>query len=90
MLLLAAGCTTTPRDTKTPDAPDPSPADEVYARGVAEYADANYRIAEERFREAYTLYAGMGDREKAQAARNAMFRANRTYIEYSLNETEAA
>ncbi|NLM29528.1 MAG: transglutaminase domain-containing protein [Methanomicrobiales archaeon] len=87
--LIIAGCATTPQDTKAPDAPDPSPADEAYARGMAEYAGANYRVAEECFREAHALYTGMGDRERARVARNAMFQANRTYIEYSLNETEA-
>ena len=55
--LIIAGCATTPQDTKAPDAPDPSPADEAYARGMAEYAGANYRVAEECFREAHaSLY----------------------------------
>ncbi|MCE5337174.1 MAG: transglutaminase-like domain-containing protein [Methanomicrobiaceae archaeon] len=89
LLLLAAGCTTTPQDTKTLDASGPSPADEAYARGVAGYADANYRIAEERFAEAYTLYTGAGDADKALTARNAIFRANRTYMEYPFDRAAA-
>ena len=89
LLLLAAGCTATPQDTKTLDASGPSPADEAYTRGVVEYADANYRIAEERFGEAYALYTDAGDLDKARTARDAMFRANRTYIEYPLNRSAA-
>ncbi|MCK8517418.1 transglutaminase-like domain-containing protein [Methanoculleus sp. 7T] len=89
LLLLAAGCTTTPQDTKTLDASGPSPADEAYARGVAGYADANYRVAEERFGEAYALYTSAGDLDKARTARDAMFRANRTYIEYPFNRSAA-
>ncbi len=89
LLLLAAGCTTTPQDTKTLDASGPSPADEAYARGVAGYADANYRIAEERFAEAYTLYTGAGDLDKALTARNAIFRANRTVMEYPFDRAAA-
>ncbi|MBP7410532.1 MAG: transglutaminase domain-containing protein [Methanoculleus sp.] len=89
LLLLAAGCTTTPQDTKTLDASGPSPADEAYARGVAEYANANYRVAEERFAEAYTLYTGAGDTDKALTARNAIFRANRTVMEYPFDRAAA-
>lgn len=89
LLLLAAGCTTTPQDTKTLDASGPSPADKAYARGVAGYADANYRVAEERFGEAYALYTSAGDLDKARTARDAMFRANRTYIEYPFNRSAA-
>ncbi|CCJ36515.1 transglutaminase domain-containing protein [Methanoculleus bourgensis MS2] len=89
LLLLAAGCTATPQDTKTLDASGPSPADEAYARGLAEYGAANYRIAEERFAEAYALYTGVGDAAKALTARNAIFRANRTYMEYPFDRAAA-
>lgn len=89
VLLLAAGCTVTPQDTKIPGAPDPSPADEAYARGVAAYGAANYRIAEERFAEAYALSTGAGDTGKALTARNAMFRANRTIMEYPFDRVAA-
>jgi transglutaminase-like putative cysteine protease len=89
LLLLAAGCTTTPQDTKTLDASGASPADEAYTRGVAEYADANYRVAEERFAEAYALYTGAGNPDRARTARDAMFRANRTYMEYPFDHAAA-
>ena len=89
LLLLAAGCTTTTEDKGTLNASGPSPADEAYARGAAEYANANYRTAEERFLEAYALYTGAGNPDKALAARNAAFRTNRTYIEYPLNRSAA-
>ncbi|PKL62224.1 MAG: transglutaminase [Methanomicrobiales archaeon HGW-Methanomicrobiales-2] len=86
LLILAAGCTATTEENKT-DLSASSPADEAYAKGLAEYADANYRVAEERFGEAYALYAD--DPDKARTARDAMFRANRTVMEYAL-DTEAA
>ncbi len=89
LLLFAAGCIATPQDTKTLDASGPSPADEAYARGLAEYGAANYRIAEERFAEAYALYTGVGDAAKALTARNAIFRANRTYMEYPFDRAAA-
>ncbi len=88
LILLAAGCITTTEENIT-GAASASPADEAYARGVAGYADANYRVAEERFGEAYALYTGAGDLDKARTARDAMFRANRTYIEYPLNRSAA-
>jgi transglutaminase-like putative cysteine protease len=56
---------------------------------VTAYTDARYRIAEERFAEAYALYAGAGDPDKARMARNAMFRTNRTYIEYPFDAAAA-
>lgn len=86
ILVFAVGCTAA---TQEKAAPAPSPADEAYARGLAEYANANYRVAEERFAEAYALYADAGDPDKAGAARNAMFRANRTYMEYPLDAAAA-
>ncbi|WP_292517811.1 transglutaminase-like domain-containing protein [Methanoculleus sp.] len=86
LVIFAAGCTAA---TGEPKAPAASPADEAYARGLAEYGAANYHVAEEHFAEAYALYAGAGDAEKALTARNAMFRANRTYIEYPLNRSAA-
>lgn len=89
LLSFAAGCTGITEEKKAPDASGASPADEAYARGLAEYADANYRIAEKRFAEACALYAGAGDSDNAQAARNAMFRANRTYIEYQFDAAGA-
>ncbi len=89
LLLLAAGCTTTPAEQAVANASVPSLADEAYARGLAEYANANYRTAEERFAEAYALYKDAGDPGKARAARDAMFRANRTYIEYPLDAAAA-
>ena len=89
LLLLAAGCTATPQDTKTLDASGLSPADEAYARGVAAYGAANYRVAEEHFAGAYALYTGAGDTDKALTARNAMFRASRTIMEYPFNRSAA-
>ncbi|MCM2466629.1 transglutaminase-like domain-containing protein [Methanoculleus oceani] len=83
LLVFAAGCTAATEEKI------PSPADEAYARGLAEYANANYRIAEERFAEAFALYTDVGDPDKAKAARNAMFRANRTYMEYPLDAAAA-
>ena len=83
--IAATGCIATTEEKNDPGAP----ADEAYARGLAEYGAANYRIAEERFGEAYALYTGAGDLDKARTARDAMFRANRTYIEYPLNRSAA-
>ena len=54
LLLFVAGCTATTEEN-LPGASSASPADEAYARGVAEYASANYRIAEECFARAYAL-----------------------------------
>lgn len=89
LILFAAGCTATTEEKKTLDVSAASPADEAYARGLAEYADANYRTAEERFAEACTLYTGAGNLDKARAARDAMFRANRTYLEYPFDRAAA-
>ncbi|WP_214041303.1 transglutaminase domain-containing protein [Methanoculleus sp.] len=86
LLVFAAGCTAA---TEEKTAPAPSPADEAYAGGLAEYANANYRVAEERFAGAYALYADAGDPDKARAARDAMFRANRTYMEYPFDAAAA-
>mgnify|MGYP000869691567 FL=1 len=88
LILLAAGCITTTEENIT-GAASASPADEAYARGVAEYADANYRTAEEYFAEAYALSTGAGDTDKALTARNAMFRASRTIMEYPFNRSAA-
>ena len=85
LLIAAAGCTATTDEINDPVAP----ADEAYARGLAEYEAANYRVAEERFAEAYALYTDAGDADKALAARNAIFRANRTYIEYPFDRSAA-
>ncbi|NLM28964.1 MAG: transglutaminase domain-containing protein [Methanomicrobiales archaeon] len=88
LLLFVAGCTATTEEN-LPGASSASPADEAYARGVAEYASANYRIAEECFARAYALSTDAGDTDKALMARNAMFRANRTYIEYPFKRSAA-
>ena len=88
LLLSAAGCTATTEEN-VPGAASVSPADEAYARGVAAYADASYRTAEERFAEAYALSTGTGDTDTARIARDAMFRANRTYTEYPFNRSAA-
>jgi len=85
LLIAAAGCTATTDEKNEPVAP----ADEAYARGLAEYETANYHIAEERFAEAYALYTGAGDADKALMARNAIFRANRTYMEYPFDRSAA-
>jgi transglutaminase-like putative cysteine protease len=85
-LIFAAGCSAA---TEEKSDPAPSPADEAYAQGLAEYGAANYRVAEERFAEACALYADAGDPDKARTARNAMFRANRTYMEYPLDTAAA-
>jgi len=85
LLIAAAGCTATTEEKNDPGAP----ADEAYARGLAEYGAANYRTAEERFAEAYALYSGAGDTDKALTARNAIFRANRTYMEYMFDRSAA-
>ncbi|MDN7023834.1 transglutaminase domain-containing protein [Methanoculleus sp. FWC-SCC1] len=85
LLTLTAGCTGTPSATAAA-----SPADQAYARGLDEYAAGNYRIAEKTFSEASALYAAAGDAEGAKKARDAMFRAFRTYVEYSLNRSAAA
>ena len=74
LLIAAAGCIATTDEKNEPVAP----ADEAYARGLAEYGAGNYRVAEERFAEAYALYTGAGDADKALTARNAIFRTNRT------------
>ncbi|ABN57069.1 MULTISPECIES: transglutaminase-like domain-containing protein [Methanoculleus] len=87
LLIFAAGCTAATEEKAGSAAS--SPADEAYARGLAEYGAANYRVAEERFAEACALYADAGDPDKARTARNAMFRANRTYMEYSLDTAAA-
>ncbi|MDD2473032.1 MULTISPECIES: hypothetical protein [unclassified Methanoculleus] len=89
LLIFAAGCTTTSEKKTEVDATALSSADETYTRGLAEYADANYRTAEERFTEAYALYAGTGDQDKVRAARDAMFRANRTHNEYPFDTAAA-
>ncbi|PKL56043.1 MAG: transglutaminase [Methanomicrobiales archaeon HGW-Methanomicrobiales-6] len=88
LLIAAAGCTTTTDEKNDPG----TPADEAYARGLAAYGAADYRVAEERFTEAYTLYTDAGDTDKALKSRNAIFRANRTYMEYPFdrNAAEAA
>jgi len=85
LLIAAAGCIATTDEKNDPGAP----ADEAYARGLAEYGAANYRVAEEHFAEAYALYSGAGDTDKALTARNAIFRANRTYIEYPFDRAAA-
>jgi len=85
LLIAAAGCTAATEEKNEPVAP----ADEAYARGLAEYGAANYRVAEERFTEAYALYTGAGDTDKALTARNAIFRANRTYMEYPFDRAAA-
>jgi transglutaminase-like putative cysteine protease len=85
LLIAAAGCTATTDEKNEPVAP----ADEAYARGLAAYGAADYRVAEERFTEAYTLYTDAGDTDKALKARNAIFRANRTYMEYPFDRSAA-
>jgi len=85
LLVAVAGCTATTEEKNDPG----SSAGEAYARGLAEYEAGNYRTAEEQFSEAYTLYAAAGDTEKALKARNAMFRANRTYLEYPFDRSAA-
>jgi len=85
VLVAAAGCTAA-TDEKTEPV---SPADEAYARGLAEYEAGNYRTAEERFTEAYALYTDAGDTDKALTARNAIFRTNRTVMEYPLDRSAA-
>ncbi|MDN7013736.1 transglutaminase domain-containing protein [Methanoculleus sp. FWC-SCC3] len=87
LLIFAAGCTAATEEKAGSAAP--SPADEAYARGLAEYGAANYRVAEERFAEACALYTDAGDPDEAKAARDAIFRANRTYIEYPLDAAAA-
>ncbi|MDV2482231.1 transglutaminase domain-containing protein [Methanoculleus sp. Wushi-C6] len=89
LILFAAGCTATTQEQGALDASAASPADEAYARGLAEYADARYRVAEECFAEAYALYTDAGDSDRARIARDAMFRTNRTYIEYPLDRPAA-
>ena len=85
LLIAAAGCTTTTDETNEPVAP----ADEAYARGLTESGAGNYRVAEERFAEAYALYTDAGDTDKALTARNAIFRANRTIMEYPFDRSAA-
>jgi transglutaminase-like putative cysteine protease len=85
LLLAAAGCTAITEEKNDPVAP----AGEAYVRGLAEYGAGNYRVAEEQFAEAYALYTGAGDADKALTARNAIFRANRTYMEYPFDRSAA-
>ncbi|BBL68115.1 transglutaminase-like domain-containing protein [Methanoculleus chikugoensis] len=85
LLIAAAGCIATTDEKNNTVAP----ADEAYARGLAEYGAANYRVAEERFAEAYALYTAAGDTNKALTARNAIFQANRTYTEYQFDRSAA-
>jgi len=85
LLIAAAGCIAATEEKNDPIAP----ADEAYARGLAEYEAGNYRTAEERFTEAYALYTGAGDADKALMARNGIFRANRTYLEYPFDRSAA-
>jgi transglutaminase-like putative cysteine protease len=85
LLTVSAGCTGTSDVTTVTK----SAADEAYSLGLAEYNAANYRTAEASYAEAYALYTNTGDADSALAARNAMLRANRTFMEYSLNTTAA-
>jgi len=85
LLIAAAGCIAATDEKNITIAP----ADEAYARGLAEYGAANYRVAEERFAEAYALYTDAGDTDKALTARNAIFRTNRTVMEYPLDRSAA-
>lgn len=89
ILLFTAGCTTASENQAGTTAPLLSQADEAYALGEAGYAAGNYRTAEERFARAYALYAGAGDADAARKARDAMFRANRTVMEYPFNASAA-
>lgn len=84
LLTASAGC------TGTSDVPTgQSAAEEAYSRGLADYQAGSYRTAEASFKEAYTLATGAGDTDTALLARNAMFRANRTMIEYTLDARAA-
>ena len=85
LLIAAAGCIATTEEKNEPVAP----ADEAYARGLAEYEAGNYRVAEERFTEAYTLYKAAGDTDRALTARNGIFLANRTIMEYPFDRSAA-
>lgn len=89
VLILAAGCTGVPETNPPTTAATSSPAGQAYERGLTENAAGNYRSAELAFADATTLYAAAGDRDGTRKARDARFRAFRSYIEYSLNETQA-
>ncbi len=88
VLILAAlaGCTGTPGESHEAG---PSAAAAAYSRGLAEYEAEDYRTAGASFQEAYTLAAGAGDTATARAARNAMFLANRTIMEFPYNRSDA-
>ncbi|MDD4472271.1 MAG: transglutaminase domain-containing protein, partial [Methanoculleus sp.] len=85
LLVAATGCIAATEEKNEPV----SPADEAYARGLAEYEAGNYRVAEERFTEAYTLYKAAGDTDRALTARNGIFLANRTIMEYPFDRSAA-
>lgn len=89
ILLFTAGCTNTPEKQGGTAVPALSQADETYALGTTEYAAGNYRTAENLFAESYALYSDAGDAASARQARDAMFRANRTVLEYPLNTSAA-
>lgn len=88
-VILAAGCTGVPGTPPATPAPGSSPAGQAYERGLDQSAAGNYRLAEQEFAHASTLYAAAGDRAGAKKARDARLRAFRSHAEYSLNETQA-
>lgn len=89
LLLISAGCIAESDNTGGDCAQSPSAAAQAYARGEAEYAAADYRAAGESFAESFALYTKAGDPVNAQKARDAVFVANRTVMEYSLNDSAA-
>jgi hypothetical protein len=89
LLLISAGCITESDNTGGDGAQSPSAAAQAYARGEAEYAAADYRAAGESFAESCDLYIEAGDLDNAKIARDAVFVANRTVMEYSLNGSAA-
>ncbi|MDN7025773.1 transglutaminase domain-containing protein [Methanoculleus sp. FWC-SCC1] len=84
LLAASAGCTGTSEVTTGSSA-----AGEAYSRGLAEYQAANYRTAEASFAEAYALATDTGDADTALLARNAIFRTNRTIMEYPFGRSDA-
>ncbi|WFN36372.1 transglutaminase domain-containing protein [Methanomicrobium antiquum] len=87
-LVLFCGCTGTD-DIYVVSDDAKSRADAIYDEGVVSYSNGDYRTAEEKFLEAQSLYESAGLLDDAKKAMTKSFVSLRSYVEYSLNESEA-
>ncbi len=86
-LLTVAGCTDAPTGNAADN--DLTSAASLYSSAEYQMNNGNYRTAAGLYEGAYTFYRNSGDICNALSARNGMFRAKRSVIEFPFNRTQA-